>query len=183
LQPDQTSPLPTSISLASAHPRSHWISSLTMVAETRHDTSLYHTRRQSPPIRVGVVPKPNNTTKYVVTGIFAVLALIVCSVTIYLWLKYRRRNNYKAAKFNEAAGQAWKLDDQLPQHPTPDADGKPGYGGKGGHDAGPEQEPARQCRGSRPRSRPIELARRATILPFKFLIPLRSLDARADLLR
>jgi hypothetical protein len=111
-----------------------------MVAESRHDTPLYHPRRQSPPVRVGVVPKPNNTTKYVVTGIFAALALIVCSVTIYLWLKYRRRTNYKSAKFNEAAGQAWKLDDQLPSHPTPDADGKPDYGGKGGHDTGPEQE-------------------------------------------
>jgi hypothetical protein len=112
-----------------------------MVAKNHHDTFSYHTRRQSPPIRVGVVPpKSNNTTKYVVTGIFAALALIVCSITIFLWLKYRRRANYKTAKFNEGAGQAWELKDQLPQNPTPGADAKPGYGGKGGHDAGPEQE-------------------------------------------
>ena len=92
-------------------------------------------------MRVGVnPPSSSNTTKYVVTGIFAAIALLVCSITIYLWLRHRRRADYKTSKFNEASGQAWKLDDQLPQQPTPGADAKPGYGGKGGHDAGPEQE-------------------------------------------
>ena len=126
-----------------------------MVDASPFDPFTYHSKRQTPPIRVGVgdgAAKPDNrnydsgssttTTKYVVGGIFAAIALVVCGVTVYLWLKHRGRVNYKTAKFNEAAGQSWKLDDQLPQNPTPgDAGSKPsGYGGKGGHDAGPEQE-------------------------------------------
>lgn len=111
-----------------------------MVAEISHDALLPHLRRQSPPMRIGVVSKPNNTTKYVVTGIFAALTIIVCSVTIYLWLKYRRRTSQKTAQFGEGDDQAWKLDDQLPKHPAAGEGAKPSYGGKGGHDAGPEQE-------------------------------------------
>jgi hypothetical protein len=112
-----------------------------MGASNNHDTSLSHPRRQSPPMRVGVnYTKPNNTIKYVVTGIFAALAFIVCSVTIYLWIKYRRRVNYKTSKSNEEQDQTYKLDDQLPQNPTPGTNAKADYGGKGGHDAGPEQE-------------------------------------------
>jgi hypothetical protein len=95
-------------------------------------------------MRVGVTPaaphQASNTTKYIVTAIFAAITLIVCSVTIFLWFKYRRRVSYKTVKFNEAEGQAWKLDDQLPEHTAPGTEAKPGYGGKVGHDAGPEQE-------------------------------------------
>src|SRR5256885_991290 len=112
-----------------------------MVIASHFDSYADNLKRESPPIRVGVnPPKSNNTVKYVVTGIFAALTLIVCSVTIYLWLKHRHRVNYNSSKFNEAEDQAWKLDDQLPQHPPPGAESKPGYGGKGGHDTGPEQE-------------------------------------------
>lgn len=130
----------TFIYLTPIHFRNLSISSFTMVAEASRAALLSHLRRQSPPMRIGVVSKPNNTTKYVVTGIFAALTVIVCSVTIYLWLKYRRRTNYKTAKSNESDGEAWKLDDQLPKHPPPGEGAKPSYGGKGGHDAGPEQE-------------------------------------------
>jgi hypothetical protein len=140
VQPDQTSPPTASIRLTHTHPTYLSTPSFTMVVESRHDTFFYHPKRQSPPMRIGVVPKKSDTAKYVVTGIFAALTVVVCSVTIYLWLKYRRRGNYKTVKFNEASGQAWKLDDQLPQNPTPGEAAKPVYGGKGGHDAGPEQE-------------------------------------------
>jgi hypothetical protein len=112
-----------------------------MGAGNNHDASLSHPRRQSPPVRVGVnYTKPNNTTKYVVTGIFAALAFIVCSVTIYLWIRYRRKATYKASKFNDEQGETYKLDDLPPQNPTSGTDTKPSYGRKGGHDTGPEQE-------------------------------------------
>ena len=131
-----------------------------MVIASPFDALTTRSKRQTPPIRVGVggggggggganqqdrnfdSGTSSTTTKFVVGGIFAAIALVVCGVTIYLWLKHRRRVNFKTAKFNEAAGQSWKLDDQLPPNPTPgDTVSKPsGYGGKGGHDAGPEQE-------------------------------------------
>ena len=115
-----------------------------MVIASHFDTLTYHPKRQSPPIRVGVnppsPPNPNNTTSYIITAVFAVFAVVVCSITVFLWLRYRRKVTYKTSKFNQESGQAWKLDDQLPQNPTPSGDAKPAYGGKGGHDAGPEQE-------------------------------------------
>jgi hypothetical protein len=109
-----------------------------MGARNTHDASLPHPRRQSPPMRVGVnYTKPNNTIKYVVTGIFAALAFIVFSVTVFLWIKYKRRTT---SKFSEEQDETHKLDDLPPQNPTPGMDTKPSYGGKGGHDTGPEQE-------------------------------------------
>ena len=112
--------------------------------------SHYEYRRQQPPARVGAGGgggASGNWKYYVVAG-FGGAALLVVFLTTCLWLRHRKRKNYKPSEFMENTGQAWKLEDQLPSNPTPgDAmasgakpPGKTSYGGPAGHDAGPEQE-------------------------------------------
>ena len=110
----------------------------------------YEYRRQQPPARVGagVGGGASGNWKYYVVAGFGAAALLVVLLTTCLWLRHRKRKNYKPSEFMENTGQAWKLEDQLPSNPTPGdamASGakppvKTSYGGPAGHDAGPEQE-------------------------------------------